>query len=598
MIFIEKYGLTFKKDETGYFIPDKYDVKLSNDMKGKGKKIAYDSEENLGRCLFSFILFAKSSGVETDVDTGKEEEGYLDIYQYIIAYIVIKHLLLLDSSDIITAIARQSGKSHISRMLIAFSVTFIPLYIKVKQMRWYSTLCSFKNDTAEDQLGKTHPHILDALNLFNKIYPNKPLQYDCNIEEKGRNRKLKWNSNLIEINRSVKGKSIPYSAIDILGLDKNTKTPGYTSHFLFVDESQDINADAFNTNAKLFSQRTGGICFSIGTANNEPESLLRDMYNDKAIDETCRVLIDVEEVIKYQLKVSETHVKEYSQRFNKEIKKYGKHSDYIQTQYYINFNIVGDNFTSLERLRSNNLFLGDIEMNFICDNHEYKIGAVDPALGKDMAGMMAGSGRFGESSVISELKNVIVLHDKNTAKKSPDELVNLITNHCIAQQLDYLILDTTGNQKDRAFYLYKNFRKYGCNTMIVPYDYSGQNKKTMMGYLEDSIYNQSLILPKESYRESDCAYDEAIKQLLYLKKKRSKTNGNLEYKAPEGKDFYDDLPMTLAQFNYALEYIRRSIAKKLLIDLGEGVKYYITYNKYKKKEETPYIFPRTYMTVL
>jgi len=149
--------------------------------------------------------------------------------------------------------------------------------------------------------------------------------------------------------------------------------------------------------------------------------------------------------------------------------------------YYINFNIVGDNFTSLERLKNNNLFLGEIEMSFECDINEYKIGAVDPALGKDMAGMMCGVARFGGIVSYKWVKNVIILHDKNIAKKSPNELIKLITKHCIAQQLDYLVLDTTGNQIDRAYYLYKSFRESGCNTMIIPYTYAGKNKKPWWG---------------------------------------------------------------------------------------------------------------------
>ena len=598
MIYLEKYGLTFKKDNNGYFIPDRFDVYFDNkDKKWYGKKIEYNSKDVLGRCLFSFILFAKASGVETDTETGEELEGYLDIYQYVIAFSVIRHLLLLDSSDIITAIARQAGKSHLSRMLIAFSVTFIPLYVKVKQARWFSTLCSFKSDTASDQLGKTEPHILDAISLFNKIYPNKPLEYDCFVEIKGKSTKLSWNKKIIEINRNIKGKSIPYSSIDILGLEKNTKSPGYTSHFMFVDESQEIDAESFNFNAKPYTQKTGGVCFSIGTANNDVSNLLRDMYNDKSIKDECRILIDVDEVIEYQTKVSEDYVEKYKQRFYKELKKYGKHSDYIQTQYYINFDIVGNNFTSLERLRNNNLFLGELDIDFYCEKHEYKIGAVDPALDKDMAGMITGLSRFGDSSTINEVKDVIILHDKNTPKKSPNELVKLITKHCIAQKLDYLILDTTGNQKDRAFYLYKEFRKQGCNTMIINYDYSGANKKTMMGYLEDSIYNQSIILPKEEYRETNNAYNELIKQLLYLKKSRT-PNGNLTYKCPEGREFFDDLPMTLAQFNYGLEYIRREQDKRTLIDLGEGISYYIKYHKYIQVKENPKKLPPRYMTIL
>lgn len=348
-------------------------------------------------------------------------------------------------------------------------------------------------------------------------------------------------------------------------------------------ESQDVNAELFNFNAKPFTQTTGGICFCIGTANNEPASVLRDMYGDKGIEDDCRVLIDVEQVIELKKAVSEKHAEKYINRYTKELKKYGKHSDYIQTQYFINFNIVGDNFTSLERLRGNNILLGDLDIGFTCESHEYKVGAVDPALDHDMAGLICGVSRFGESSVISEVKDVIILHDKNTAKKSPDELINKITTACMAHKLDYLILDTTANQGDRAFYLYKEFVKRGCKTMIIPYDYSGKNKKTMFGYLEDAIYNQSIILPKEEYREK-YAYDELLSQLLYLKKTRTPT-GNIQYKAPEGRNFYDDLPMTLAQFTYCLEYVRRCISDRKVVDLGENVKYFIKYNKYKEEKE-------------
>jgi len=585
-VFIKKHGLTFKKDTSGYFIPHRYNVRMQEDGKFSGKKISYNSKDPLGKCLFGFIIFAKSSGVEIDNDTGEAKQGYLDIYQYIIAYVVIRHMLLLDSADVITAIARQAGKSHISRMLIAFSITFIPLYIKIKTNRWFSTLCSFKNDTAEDQLGKTHPHILDAIKIFNDIYPNKPLQYDCQIEEKGRKRKLKWNSNFIEINRMIDGISIPYSSLDTLGLEKNTKTPGYTSHFMFVDESQDVNADSFNFNAKPFTQRTGGICFCIGTANNDPESVLRDMYVDTGIPNDCRVLIDVDKVIDFQKLVSEEHAEKFVNRYTKELKKYGEHSDYVQTQYFINFNIVGDNFTSLERLKGNNLFIGDLDRAFTCAEHEYKIGAVDPALDKDMAGMVCGVSKFGQSGVINEVKDVIILHDKNTQKKSPETLIKKIVEVCIIHELDYIILDTTANQSDRAYYLYTALKKAGANTMIIPFDYSSKNKKLMFGYLEDSIFNQSLLLPKLEYRNTDYPYDELMRQLLYLKKKTSDT-GNIRYIAPTGRNFYDDLPMSLAQFNYCLEYIRREQSNRTSINLGDGVRYYITWNKFlnKYKEE-------------
>ena len=579
-VYIEDFNLLFKKDSSGYFIPVKYDCEVVNN-KIRGKPISNSSKEPLGKCMFDFILFIKSSGVEVDKVSGDKKEGYAEIYQYCVSYSIIKSLLLLDSSDIITAIARQAGKSFISRTLVAFSITFIPLYVDFPQARWYTTLCSFKEDTASDQLGKAEPHILDAINLFNDIYPSKPLEFDCRVTENGKNRKLKWNSNLIEINRKIGNKSIPYSSIDVIGLDKTAKNPGYTSHFQYMDEAQEIIAEHFNTTAKPFTQATGGVCYAIGTANNEPESLLRDMYDDKNIQGIKRIIFDVNKIIKFKEAVSKQHAEKYSARFKKELEKYGLHSEYIQTQYMVNFNIIGDNFTSLERLRQNNILIGDLDDEFVSQDNEYRIGAVDPALTNDMAGMVIGTSRFGENNTINKVKDVVVLHDKAEVNKSPDILVNKITQLCLVYKLDYLILDTTGNQGDRAFYLWEAFQEKKCGTMIIPYSYSSTNKKTMLGYLEDTIFNQSLILPKIEYRKTHKAYDELITQLLYLKKKRT-DSGNLQYKAPQGKNFYDDLPMTLAQFNYCLEYVRRETGKRKIIDLGGGVSYFFKLRKYKE----------------
>lgn len=108
-IYLPKYKLLFERDSGGFFIPIKYDVEYNSESNTFiGKRISFDSSQDLGRCLYMFIMFAKSSGVDVDNETGLQAEGYLDLYQYAIAYTVIKKLLLLDSSDIISAVARQA----------------------------------------------------------------------------------------------------------------------------------------------------------------------------------------------------------------------------------------------------------------------------------------------------------------------------------------------------------------------------------------------------------------------------------------------------------------------------------------------------------
>lgn len=310
------------------------------------------------------------------------------------------------------------------------------------------------------------------------------------------------------------------------------------------------------------------------------------MYSDKEIKEDCRLVFDVEDVIKHkQMTENNSETQKYINRFEKELAKYGQFSDYIQTQYYINFNIIGDNFTSLERLKGNKILTGDLDTEFECSKTGYKIGAVDPALGRDMAGMFCGIAEFVGDKIISEVKDIIILHDKDSDKISPDSLIKKITNICIAHKLDYVILDTTANQGDRVFYLYQNFKKEGCKTFIVPFDYSSSNKKLMFGYLEDALFNQSIILPKYEYRDKNYPYKEFLTQLLYLKKKKT-PSGNIQYKAPDGRNFYDDLPMSFAQFVYAMEYIRRGISERKIVDLGSGIKYFFRKNKYNELKES------------
>jgi len=107
-ILISRFGLAFKPDGD-FYIPYKFNARYEGD-KLIGSTIAIDSQDIVGKAMFDFIMFAKSSSVESD-ENGNSLEGYLDIYQYCIAYIVIRHLLSLDSADILSAIARQAKQN-------------------------------------------------------------------------------------------------------------------------------------------------------------------------------------------------------------------------------------------------------------------------------------------------------------------------------------------------------------------------------------------------------------------------------------------------------------------------------------------------------
>lgn len=461
-------------------------------------------------------------------------------------------------------------------MLLAFSATFIPLYTDFVGSRFFSTLCSYKNDAASTQLAKTETHITNAINLFNDLYPTTPLVADDYVKENGRKRKLKWNKSVIEINRRIsEEETIPYSSLDILGLQEGVKNPGYTSSFLFVDEGQDINAESFNENAKPFTTATGGIVFVVGTANKDNTSLLYDMNKDENIEFEDRLLFDVYEVLDFKKYEDEDkgNYEQYKARFEAELKKYGKTSTYIRTQYFIDFNVASDGFTSEEELENNNILTGKLTREF-SGNEDYRIGAVDPALKRDIAGFIASECNIEQGKVSNNIIDIEMLRRKNEGIKSPDVLVKEIAKFCALHKLDYIALDTTANQQTRAYYLYKELKSRGINTMIIPLDYSSRNKETMFGFLEDSMESQLIKLPSKDCKAEE--YKELIDELLYLKKIQSPTTGRIKYKAPNGEDFYDDLVMTLAQVNYAMQYVIENNNKK--IDLGGDVVYRLKQN--------------------
>jgi len=108
IVFIEKFKLVFIRGDDKFFIPYMYDCR--KDVTGRvfGKRISFDSKEILGLAMFMFVYFVQSTGMEIDKNTGNRKQGYAEIYQYCIAFRVIRALLRLESDDIICAIARQS----------------------------------------------------------------------------------------------------------------------------------------------------------------------------------------------------------------------------------------------------------------------------------------------------------------------------------------------------------------------------------------------------------------------------------------------------------------------------------------------------------
>ena len=73
------------------------------------------------------------------------------------------------------------GKSHSSRLIIAFLVAFAPKYAKIEEERFYTTICSYKLEVVEELVNKLQERIKDAIDCFNMIYKDIKLEDNARL---------------------------------------------------------------------------------------------------------------------------------------------------------------------------------------------------------------------------------------------------------------------------------------------------------------------------------------------------------------------------------------------------------------------------------
>lgn len=471
------------------------------------------------------------------------------------------------------------GKSYISRKLSGFIPIFLPKHVKIPEDRFYTIFVAVKKELLADQCGKLLPEIESAFEFFNMRYPRTPLI-------KG----TPWKSTKLIIDMDLNGKQIPYASFD--GISANAPVnAGFTSHFMICDESQEIGFEKFNEQIKPFSTRTGGILCAIGTTTSNPDNVLFDMYVDQSIPDYRKILYTWEDVYKYKALNNEVGAEKYKRRVEQEINKYGKFSDYVQSQYYVSFNIVGTKFITIDRLRNNGVFRipGGVDgMKSTKDN--FIVAGFDLAVANDYAVLSVGDATYSINetrdidvgSIRTSLRDVIILNP-DRMRVGIDELIDTVAGYCKKYSIDMLMVDSTAGQEHASLFLIKRLKELEIDTMVIPFSFANRNKVSMMTYFENSLFNQTISLPFEDYRADDEHYDEFLEELCYLQKTRN-DSGTLQFKAPTGESFFDDCVMSVSLMNYCLHYVVINDGEKI-IDLSSDVKFYLTPHKQNTKKK-------------
>lgn len=592
IVFIEPAKLLLERVETGFFEPRMYDV---DSKTKKGRLIEKDD------FFYDFIYFIRESSkkeLKSKNSIGKVVLGHLEIYQWWIAFSFFMCMLRGKAEKFITVVARQAGKSYVVRKIVAFIVVYYAHHYDIKHDRFFVTFTNIKKELVKGQLDKLLPEIRKAIDSFNKKYPSTPIEWG----ETGNKvaDKLLNNTEIIQFNKVVNGKSLPYSQIDIISLNDKVISVGITSSVLVLDESQNMNYEHVSKMAEPFLFSTKGNAFIIGTANSQAESALYNYYKNDAIEESNKLVLTWENVRDYKKIVSEENMLDYSISIEQFIRERGKHSVVVQTECYCNFNLTGDRFTSIEELKNNNILELDMEDNIkhYIDSNTYRIGCFDGAIKQDRASYVGGIAYINDDKEVVkvELKQAEVIKESGISE-NPDVLIDKLIELCKNNNLDYLLVDNTGNMIYLTIQIYNKFKENNMSTQLVPFDFSGDKKSNMFSYVENMLLNQTFKLPKLEYIEQNIAYSYVIEELCNLKRIK-KQNGSFTYEAPKGNEFFDDFAMAATMLGDSMDFILKCVNehKKIII---KDIWYRIYLRKYTENTEVKTIQPQQrYMNIL
>ena len=308
------------------------------------------------------------------------------------------------------------------------------------------------------------------------------------------------------------------------------------------------------------------------------------MYKDKNIPDERKLLFDWEKIYKMKKIRDNEDAEKYRLRIEKEIAIKGKNSTYIQTQYYVSFNVQGNRFTTIEQLNEYNIMSGElgITQDMIdeskMNDDSYIVASVDTAKINDYCAMGIGIAKkdyINEDWIITAKEFIIFNYDKKML--SPDDIAILVTEQCQKYKIDMLIIDTTAQQSDRLYYIWKELKTRNENTLLIPYDYSGSNKQRLFMGFEDQLRNNNFILPRFEYTEVNKEYKETIDELLYFKKELVGTT--VKYSAPETEDCYDDMVNVLALLSIIMKNVIKRESEYFHVKLKEGLEYPIELHK-------------------
>lgn len=477
------------------------------------------------------------------------------------------------------------------------------LHFDVEGEKFWTIVCSYREKDGIDKLfEEIHFYLEDMMELYNKIYYNKPI-FTGNFTHNDKKYYAtdKPSAFKTEINVVIDGQVRPYSIL--LGLTTSVKKDGLSMDFGWLDEGFATPFEEFDRSIDPFRTGTGANLVVSGISSVDSANMQYYVHHK---DDAIKTKLTFPVAYNLMKITHPSRAKKTRNFVESKITAMGIDSTNIQTNYFLNWETLDGKFYTKDLMIKNKNF-GRLT-NQIDGIAKYRVAGLDLSTKHDYTVLTIIDVYEQMDRVFNKNKNdldvvtrwryelrAIETYNIDRKKMSSEEVAERTAKFCNFYQIDMLMCDGTATQETYIEWILNKIKSININTLVVDYAFSGHaNKVLMMSSLEDFLFSQRITLGSIPQLKEDWSWRKLYEEMLYLVREEKAGRNNVQWGAPEGKAYTDDHVMSLALAAYCIPYIQKLIVGNKWIEIGK-MRFKAKFNKFnetkkeRQKEQNYYL---------
>ena len=562
-----------ENENNGTLEPYMYDVKWNEEIEEFEYSLITDMP-----ILFEWVRSVKYVLKNVDINKQKITEGSLFLYQWVITIRLLLSMIKYDATVHDLEQSRQTGKNYEMELLNGFLAVFGKKHFNAPNNVFWVVVASYKLEDGVDKVfNNCYDYMEKNIELFNILYPDTPI-FKGNFEWQGKKYSTidKKSSQRTNIDMILNGEQVKYSLL--LGLTTNTKNDGISIDVGWLDEGQATPFEEFDRGIDAGRTSTGANLVVSGISSTDTANV-QYHYNQDANSNKIKLIYPV--AYNLQKITHPDRAEKMKSYVESKFNGLGIEATINQTNYFLNWENLDGKFYSMSLMRKNNnfgmLMTSDPMASYtvagldLSTSWDYTVFSV-----MDVYEVLEAEFNNGESSTPKfkkkwkcELREILT-YNKDKQKFSSEKMAEDVAKWCNTYKIDMIMIDGTSSQIAQNEQIYNKIKGLGLNTFVIPYNFGGaDNKVKLMSNLEDMLYSSRLKLGSEEQIKEHWSFKKLIEEMLYMKREKTSKSKNIQWVAPEGKEFSDDHVMSVALSAYCVSYV------ELLQKLGKDVEFSI-----------------------